>query len=78
MRLKTVSLGYTLPKSVISNIGLDRLRVYVSGYNLWTATGYSWFDPEVSTFNTSNGASGTDFLTFPQPKSVVFGINVGF
>ena len=78
LRLKTVSLGYTLPKSVISNIGLDRLRVYVSGYNLWTATGYSWFDPEVSTFNTSNGASGTDFLTFPQPKSVVFGINVGF
>jgi TonB-linked SusC/RagA family outer membrane protein len=78
LRLKTISLGYTLPRSVINNIGLDRLRVYVSGYNLWTATGYSWFDPEVSTFNTSNGAGGTDFLTFPQPKSVVFGINVGF
>ena len=50
----------------------------MSGYNLWTATGYSWFDPEVSTFDISNGAAGTDFLTFPQPKSVTVGINVGF
>ena len=78
IRLKTVSLGYTIPSSVLDQIGIRRARVYVSGYNLWTATGYSWFDPEVSTFDISNGAPGTDFLTFPQPKSVTVGINVGF
>ena len=78
IRLKTISLGYSIPSSVLDNIGIRRARVYVSGYNLWTATGYSWFDPEVSTFDISNGAAGTDFLTFPQPKSVTVGINVGF
>ncbi len=78
IRLKTASLGYTLPKSILGKVGFRKARVYVSGYNLWTATNYSWFDPEVSTFNISNGAAGTDFLTFPQPKSVVFGINLGF
>jgi len=78
IRLKTITLGYTLPKSLIDKANIRKLRVYVSGYNLWTATGYSWFDPEVSTFNSSNGASGTDFLTFPQAKSIQFGINLGF
>lgn len=78
IRLKTVTLGYTLPQELLKKASIARLRVYVSGFNLWTATGYSWFDPEVSTFNTSNTAAGTDFLTFPQPKSVVFGINLGF
>jgi TonB-linked SusC/RagA family outer membrane protein len=78
LRLKTISLGYTIPRSALSNIGIERARIYVSGYNLLTFTGYSWFDPEVSTFDISNGAAGTDFLTFPQPKQVNVGINVGF
>ena len=78
IRLKTITLGYTLPSDLVSKAGIRRLRVYASAYNIWTATGYSWFDPEVSTFDVSNAASGTDFLTFPQPKSIVFGINLGF
>ncbi len=78
IRLKTISIGYNLPKSLLDKANISRLRVYAAGYNLWTATGYSWFDPEVSTFDISNTAPGTDFLTFPQPKSIVFGINLGF
>lgn len=78
LRLKTISLGYTIPRSAMEKIGFRKARVYVSGYNLLTFTGYSWFDPEVSTFDVSNGAPGTDFLTFPQPKSVVVGVNLGF
>ena len=78
LRLKTVSLGYTIPRIALDKVGIDRARVYVSGFNLLTFTGYSWFDPEVSTFDVSNGAAGTDFLTFPQPKTVTIGINVGF
>jgi len=78
IRLKTITLGYTLPSDLLDKAGIRRLRVYASAYNIWTATGYSWFDPEVSTFDVSNAAAGTDFLTFPQPKSIVFGINLGF
>lgn len=78
LRLKTLTLGYTLPGSLTKSIGFSKLRVYVSGYNLYTLTNYSWYDPEVNTFDNNNTALGTDFLTFPQPRSFVFGINVGF
>jgi TonB-linked SusC/RagA family outer membrane protein len=78
IRLKTLTVGYNLPGSMLDNIGLDRVKIYASGYNLWTATGYSWYDPEVNTFDGNNTALGTDFLTFPQPRSIVFGVNIGF
>ena len=79
IRLKTLTIGYRLPKSVLDNIkGISNIKIYASGYNLWTATDYSWFDPEVNIFDGGNTALGTDFLTFPQPRSIVFGINLGF
>ena len=43
-----------------------------------TFTNYTGFDPEVSTFTTSNTAPGTDFLTFPQARTMLFGLNLGF
>ena len=78
LRLKTLTVGYNLPSSLLDKIGLQSVEVYASGYNLWTATGYSWFDPEVNIFDGSNTALGTDFLTFPQPRSIIFGVNLGF
>lgn len=78
LRLKTATLAYNIPSSVISSIGLRKLRVYVAGTNLLTFTNYSWYDPEVNTFDGSNTALGTDFLTFPQARSIIFGINAGF
>ena len=78
IRLKSLSFGYTVPSDVIEKVGIERVRIFVSGYNLWTATKYSWYDPEVNIFDGNNTALGTDFLTFPQPRSLVFGINVGF
>ncbi len=78
LRLKTVTLGYTLPKHLLKSAGFESLRVYASGYNLWTTTKYSGYDPEVNTFDGNNTALGTDFLTFPQPRSVVFGVNASF
>ena len=53
LRLSTVTLGYTLPKNIVSQIGLSNLRVYASGYNLWLWTKYSGYDPEVSTSRSS-------------------------
>jgi TonB-dependent starch-binding outer membrane protein SusC len=78
LRLKNLSLGYRLPSSIVNKIGMSSLRIYVSGQNLLTFTKYSGFDPEVSTFTTSNTAPGTDFLTFPQARTMLVGLNVGF
>ena len=78
LRLKTATFGYSFPSTVLDKINVRKLRVFVSGSNLLTFTGYSWFDPEVSTFNNSNTALGTDFLTTPQARTIIFGINVGF
>jgi TonB-dependent starch-binding outer membrane protein SusC len=79
VRLKNISLGYSLPTSIIERIGLSRLRVYAAAQNLITITDYSGFDPEVSTFSTGTAANagfGTDFLTFPQAKTITFGVNL--
>lgn len=78
IRLKTLTLSYNLPKTLLGDSGISNVKVYATGYNLWTATGYSWFDPEVNTFDGQNTALGTDFLTFPQPRSLTFGINLTF
>ncbi|MEM8525438.1 MAG: TonB-dependent receptor [Bacteroidota bacterium] len=78
VRLKNITFGYNLPPNVLDRIGVRRLRLYVAGQNLLTFTNYSWLDPEVNTFDGNNTALGTDFLTFPQAKSIVFGVNLGF
>lgn len=78
VRLKNLSLGYTFPSSVMKKIGMTKGRIYVSGQNLLTFTNYSGFDPEVSTFGETNTAPGTDFLTFPQARVMLVGLNLGF
>ena len=69
---------YRMSKLIVRKIKLDKVRIYVQGANLWTSTKYSGLDPEVNTFNTSNTALGTDFLTFPQPRTYTVGLNIGF
>lgn len=78
IRLKTATLSYTLPGSVVKLIGLNKVRLYVAGQNLITLTDYSGFDPEVNTFDQSNTALGTDFLTYPQARSYIGGVQIDF
>ncbi len=75
IRLKNLTLGYTLPKSVISKIGISNLRFYVSGQNLFTITGYSGYDPEVSS-RTGNYNLGFDGGSYPSVRSYTFGLNL--
>ena len=70
LRLKNLVFGYTLPASMTKHIGVDRVRVYFSGDNLFTDTKYPGLDPE-------RGGSG-DYLTYPQNKVYSFGLNVTF
>ncbi|MCB0637199.1 MAG: SusC/RagA family TonB-linked outer membrane protein, partial [Lewinella sp.] len=78
VRLKTAQLAYNFPSELFGRSGVRSLRLYVQGTNLLTWTNYSWLDPEVSTFGGQNVTLGTDFLTVPQARTVVFGVNLGF
>ena len=78
IRLRNLTLGYNLPSSVVNRLRLSKLRFYVSGQNLMTITNYPYWDPEVNADDfDSNIAKGNDFYTSPQPRTILFGINVG-
>lgn len=78
LRLKTINFGYNLPKSLCNKIKMDRLRVYVAGANLWTLTNYTGYDPEASSFSSSDGRAGIDNSNYPQSKTYTLGIDVTF
>lgn len=82
LRLNTLNLGYTLPRSLTSKVAISRLRVYGSIYNLFTITKYSGLDPEVNADPSHNGAvyptTGLDFGAYPRPRSFVVGVNLTF
>lgn len=78
LRVKSVTLGYNLPKTVLSKLKIDRVRVYVRGQNLFTFTNYKGWDPEVNAdFNASNINQGVDFYSAPQIRAIIFGFNIG-
>ncbi|MEO8764063.1 MAG: TonB-dependent receptor [Ginsengibacter sp.] len=78
LRVKSVSLGYSLPTSLIKVAKLDRVRIYVRAQNLFTITKYKGWDPEVSEDDyTDNINQGVDFYSAPQIKTIVFGFNIG-
>ena len=56
---------------------IDNARLYVAAQNLWTITGYSGYDPEVS-IRSGGLTPGLDFSSYPRALSVSFGINLGF
>ena len=79
VRLKNITLGYNLPKSLISKVGLTNFRAYVSGSNLLTITKYSGYDPEVSSYNVgSDAARGIDLSNYPTALTITFGVNLTF
>jgi TonB-dependent starch-binding outer membrane protein SusC len=79
-KIRTLQIGYNLPKSVIGRIGMNRLRVYLMAENMFTFTGYSGFDPEIGVSPDSGGGAqfGIDRGSYVQPKSIIFGLNLGF
>lgn len=77
LRLGTLTIGYSLPKSVLRYIGAKNLRVYTTATNLFCITSYSGQDPEVST-HSNNLVMGYDRSAYPKSKSWVLGLNVTF
>ena len=89
LRLKNVSLGYSLPSTLLDNFGngfVKNVRFYVTSQNLITVTDYSGYDPEIGVRpdlgnqggQTQTLNSGVDFGQYPQPRTVVGGIQIGF
>ena len=75
LRVKLLTLGYTLPQSVLTTLHSQRIRVYVSSQNLATITKYTGFDPELG--NQGNSL-GVDRGIYPQARVFLAGINIGF
>lgn len=75
MRIKLLTLGYTLPASLLSSLHSQRVRVYVSAQNLATFTKYTGFDPELG--NQGNSL-GVDRGVYPQSRVFLTGVNLSF
>ena len=69
-RIKTLQFGYNLPASMLDKVGIKKVRVYISGNNVLTFTKYEGFDSEIT--------SGVDRGIYPQARSYMVGVNVGF
>ena len=79
IRLKTLSLGYTIPVDVLKQISFNAvssLRIYLTAQNLLTFTNYPGFDPEIN--SGSNLAQGIDSGQYPQSKLYMFGLQINF
>lgn len=71
LRLKTFTLGFTLPKQWLSSVGLSNARIYMSANNLWTWAAWDYYDPE-------SVVNGSATQATPPLKTVTFGLNVNF
>ena len=83
LRLRNVRLGYSLPNNLIENLGMASAKIYISGQNLITLTGYSGWDPEIGQVSDNNGNSGVqsrgiDTGAYPITRSFTLGVNLQF
>ena len=88
LRLQTLTIGYTLPKTLLKKMSISNLRVYLTASNLFTITGYSGVDPEVNASTT--GRTGflesvkvlptlnMDWGAYPRARTFTFGANISF
>lgn len=88
LRLRNLSLGYSLPANILKRLSIDRFRIYVQAQNLFTITKYTGLDPEISTQivgrndyrsrRSDANSLGVDYGNFPTPRIISVGANVVF
>jgi len=85
LRLKNLTVGYTLPKAWVNYVKLSNVRVYATGRNLLTFTKYPFYDPEIgsgyvglSASGNSSTARGIDNGYYPQARAILMGIQIDF
>ncbi len=70
LRLKNLTIGYTLPQRWTKKLHMNRWRFYITASNLFTITDYTGYDPEVG--------GGVDYGNYPQSRTFLFGTNINF
>jgi len=87
LRNKQMQIGYTLPTSMLSRYGIERLRIYVQSANMFTVTKYKGLDPELQSTSDNNGQTirsidqagyGIDQGNYPHTPAYLFGLNLNF
>lgn len=81
LRLNNVTVGYSLPRNLISKVKMQRFRIYATVYNAFLWTKYSGYDPEVSVTRSSGYSAltpGVDFSGYPKSRTYTAGVNIVF
>jgi TonB-linked SusC/RagA family outer membrane protein len=81
MRLKNLTIGYSVSEAALRSIAhnsITRLRVYFAAQNLFTITKYTGYDPEIGWRNNTQLTAGIDYGQFPQARTLMFGVQIGF
>jgi len=78
LRLNNLTIGYSLPNTLLSKLKIEQLRLYATAYNLWTWTKYSGYDPEVDTQRSTPLTPGVDYNAYPHSRNFNIGLNVKF
>lgn len=76
LRIKNLSLGYTLPASFTRKFSVESLRVYCNIQNLYTFTKYKGYDPEIGAYNQQVLLRGIDYARYPSQRMFTFGLNL--
>ena len=78
LRLQSATIGYTLPEKLTEKVHIRKLRIYVTGTNLFCLTKYSGYDPEVDTRRATPLTPGVDYSAYPKSIGFVAGLNLTF
>ncbi len=78
LRLNTLTLGYTIPKTITNKVHISNCRLYATCSNVFVLTNYSGFDPEVSTRRNTPLTPGVDYSPYPKSRQFIFGLNLNF
>jgi TonB-linked SusC/RagA family outer membrane protein len=78
LRIRNITLGYTLPEKVVRKWMLENIRVYANIQNLATITNYTGFDPEIGASTASQNVFGLDNGRYPSPQVYSFGVSLSF
>lgn len=77
VRLRNLTLGYTFPDDMLSVLGIDKFRIYLSGQNVFTLTDYPGFNPEVDDEETTL-QTGKAWNEYAIPRTFTIGVNTSF
>jgi TonB-linked SusC/RagA family outer membrane protein len=78
LRLNNITLGYSLPKSLLQKFRIDQVRIYGTANNIWTWTNYTGYDPEVDTQRSTPLTPGVDNCAYPRARTFTVGLNLTF